>query len=197
MKMSSWWLYHNNTRVWKWWGDKIGRIKLIFLQYLRKALDFHLPCIVMTLSGVPLNSNSVAPPILKQCPESWGRLASFYTLLQQSMNHDLIIGDYPWTSVSKAKKGALSGTETLAARWWMSADKWLVTSSTPEATIFVPSLWVVFVYGIDKTMKGTPVGVLPCCSSVLCEMWWVGSNILTESNNNSLSLYKWTRVRKS
>jgi hypothetical protein len=47
---------------------KTGKIELIFLQYSRNALDFHLPCIATTSGGVPLKRSSVAPPILNNGP---------------------------------------------------------------------------------------------------------------------------------
>jgi hypothetical protein len=55
--------------IWESENDEViktSKIESIFLQYSRKALDFHLPCIATMSGGVPLKRSSVAFPILKQ-----------------------------------------------------------------------------------------------------------------------------------
>lgn len=137
---------------------KSGRMESILRQYSKKARDFQRPWTATMSGGTPLRRSSVAPPILKQWPESSINPHSFQIRLQCERNHGRVIGAQLPEAVSKANKGACMGMDVFADKWWLKAEKGFVQSSTHDKIILVPAPRDVFDQGMRKDDQETPLG---------------------------------------
>ena len=125
---------------------------------------------------------------LKDCKPSCAQMSP-----QRIRNQVCIIGTQVSTLVSKAKSGALSGTEELEWRWWSKANIRLQLQRVSVIQMSLPSSFI-FVWGMKRLEKTEPFDVMPHLTCADCETCVFGSKFESISNLQRLlrlARHKW------